>query len=74
MATTLYKTRQGEAVDEICYRVFESTANGVVEETYRLNQNLADYGDALPSGLLIVLPDVDALWAQTTANATDISL
>lgn len=74
MATTTYRTRDGETVDEICFRVFDSTANRVVEETYKLNQNLAEYGETLPSGLLIVLPDVAAIKAQTTANATDISL
>jgi phage tail protein X len=74
MATTLYRTREGETVDEICFRVLDTTAGGVVEETLRLNQNLADYGETLPSGLLIVLPDVQALTTASTANATDISL
>jgi phage tail protein X len=69
MSTTLYRTREGETVDEICFRVFDSTANNVVEETYRLNQNLAEYGETLPSGLLIVLPDVAAIAIARNSNA-----
>jgi phage tail protein X len=69
MSTTLYQTREGETVDEICYRVLDTTANNVVEETYRINQNLADYGDALPSGLLITLPDVAAIAISRNRNA-----
>lgn len=74
MSTTTYRTKEGETLDEICFRVLDTTSNRVVEEALLLNQNLADYGPELPAGLLITLPDVDAIAVAQNRNAQSLML
>ncbi|HWL51362.1 MAG TPA: tail protein X [Chthoniobacteraceae bacterium] len=56
-----YQTKEGEAVDAICYRYYGQTSNGEVEATYEANRelDLASYGPTLPAGLVITLPVVE---------------
>ena len=74
MSTTTYRTKEGETLDEICFRVLDTTSNRVVEEALLLNQHLADYGPELPAGLLITLPDVDAIAVAQNRNAQSLML
>ncbi|MFV0576059.1 MAG: tail protein X [Vibrio sp.] len=51
----LYRTRDGDVLDEICYREY-GTSNAVIA-VLEANPRLADQGAYLPSGLLIKLPE-----------------
>ena len=59
MAAT-YITSDGEMVDQIAFAYYGSTANRVVEQLLEANPGLADYGPALPAGVAITLPVIDA--------------
>lgn len=62
MATQL-RTIQNDTVDALCWRHYGRTA-GVVEAVLDANPGLADHGPQLPTGLLVILPDL-----QTPAPA-----
>lgn len=65
MATT-YRTREGDMVDDICWRHYgrESAVIDVMEA----NPGLADFGAILPSGIQITLPDLPTPVAQESAS------
>lgn len=52
-----YRTKDGEMLDEILWRIFDTTNKQVLEKTLLLNPGLADYGPTLPPGLLLELPE-----------------
>lgn len=54
---TIYTTRQNEMIDSICRRVF-GDESGYVERVYDANPGLAELPMVLPTGTLIVLPDL----------------
>lgn len=51
--------RDGETVDEVCWRVLGRTA-AVTEQALELNPGLADLGPQLPGGTSVRLPDPPA--------------
>lgn len=53
----VYRTQDGDMVDEICYLHYGRTT-GTVEAVYAVNAGLAEYGPVLPAGVLIELPDI----------------
>lgn len=53
----LYTTREGDMVDWICWRHY-GVQSGAVEAVLEANRGLAEYGDALPAGLEITLPEI----------------
>lgn len=57
MASTTYRTRQGEVLDLICLRHYGDRP-GMVERVLDVNSGLADLGAVLPMGTLIALPDL----------------
>lgn len=63
---TLYTSKQGDMVDEICQAYYGRTS-GAVEAVYEANNGLADLGPVLEAGVSIVLPDVPE---PKTARAT----
>lgn len=67
-----YLTREGDMVDEICWRYYGRTEK-TTEAVYRRNPFLAKHPAILPAMLLIVLPVVDSrnadgikLWNYST--------
>lgn len=58
-----YRTRAGDTVDLIAWRHYGTTAGGVVEQVLAANPGLADRGAQLPGGLIVLLPDVEAVTA-----------
>lgn len=56
-----YTTKDGDVIDEIVFRYFGATA-GIVEQVLELNRpiSLADHGPVLPSGLVIMFPQIEA--------------
>lgn len=53
-----YVTSEGDQVDAIAAKYYGSTSNRVSEQVLEANPGLADYGPALPAGLIIALPDI----------------
>lgn len=56
----------GETVDLICRRRY-GDESGYVEAVYDANRGIAAYGPILPAGVVIVLPEVDAITQADTA-------
>ncbi|GAA3911751.1 tail protein X [Gibbsiella dentisursi] len=56
-------TRDGDTVDEICWRHYGKT-QGVTEQVYEANPGLCELGAIVPAGRVIHLPAV-ADTAQT---------
>ena len=51
------RTVDGDRLDALC-RAHYGAQSGVVEAVLEANPGLADYGPALPAGLLVTLPDL----------------
>lgn len=51
------RTQQHDTVDALCWRHYGRTA-GVVEAVLDANPGLADHGAVLPTGLLVILPEL----------------
>ncbi|KAA5606838.1 phage tail protein [Roseospira marina] len=68
--SALYRTRDGDTVDWICWRHY-GTASGPVEAVLDANPGLAAYGPSLPAGLLITLPDRAAPAAASVVRIWD---
>ncbi|HQS69236.1 MAG: phage tail protein [Novosphingobium sp. 28-62-57] len=49
--------REGETVDEVCWRVLGRTSN-VTEQVLELNPGIAALGAKLPAGTELLLPDL----------------
>ena len=54
---TEYMTRDGDMLDEICLNFYGKT-EGMVEEVLKVNRELADVGEVLPSRIKIMLPEI----------------
>ncbi|MDT8428482.1 MAG: tail protein X [Pseudomonadales bacterium] len=54
----LYRAKEGEMVDEICWLRYGKT-RGVVEKVLAANPGLAAKGPRLPAGTLVELPEID---------------
>ena len=52
-----YTTRENDVLDEIVWRYYGAQDNGLLEAVLEANRGLADYGQELPTGLTITLPD-----------------
>lgn len=50
-----YRTKNGDVVDAIAWKVYGR--DGMAVAIYEANPGLADLGPVLPAGLLIALPD-----------------
>ncbi len=55
--TATYRTRQGDMLDEICWRHY-GRQSGAVEAVLAANPGLADLGPVLPVDVAVVLPDL----------------
>jgi phage tail protein X len=56
MASAIYRTKDGDMVDLICFRHYGRTAD-VTEAVLAANPGLAARGPVLAAGIEIVLPD-----------------
>ena len=54
---TRRRTVDGDRLDALC-RAHYGAQSGIVEAVLEANPGLADYGPALPAGLLVTLPDL----------------
>jgi phage tail protein X len=66
---TIYRTRDGDVLDRICYAHYgyESAVVDVLTE----NKGLVELGVILPSGIEIILPDLTAPVADSGVNLWD---
>jgi phage tail protein X len=53
----LYRTRDGDVLDKICWDYYQRTRD-IVEIVLEVNPGLADLGPVFPAGILVELPDV----------------
>ena len=53
----IYTTRQNDLLDDVVFRFYGDTDNGIVETVLEANRGLADHGPILPAGIDIELPD-----------------
>jgi len=67
---TLYRTRDGDMVDEICWR-FYGDRTGAAEAVLEANPGLADRGAILPAGLTVTLPDLRTPQAPAVVRLWD---
>ena len=51
----IYTTRDGDMLDDICYRHYGQSA-GMVEAVLEVNPGLADQGPVFASGITMTLP------------------
>lgn len=66
-----YRTRDGDTVDLIAFKVYGNTAGGIVERVLDANPGVADRGPVLPGGLILTLPAIET---ATTAVAEGVKL
>lgn len=55
--SVIYRTREGDVLDWICWKHYKKQS-GVVEAVLEANNGLANFGDILPAGLEIILPEL----------------
>jgi len=53
-----YLTRQGDILDDLCFRIYGKQEAGQVEAVLLANQNLGDIALELPAGVIITFPDL----------------
>ncbi|MEX3924417.1 tail protein X [Paraburkholderia sp. BR10936] len=70
MATT-YTTKDGDTADSIAWAYYGTLGGRVVEQLLDANTGLADYGPLLPQGVVITLPDIAQVPAQTSVRLWD---
>lgn len=67
---TIYRTRRGDMLDQICWRHY-GQQSGAVERVLEANPGLADRGPVLPEGLEVTLPDAAPAPARTPIRLWD---
>lgn len=60
-----YITRQNDILDDVVFRYYGDTDNGIVEIVLEANRGLADHGPILPAGIEVELPDRPAVSKPT---------
>jgi phage tail protein X len=64
--STLYRTIQGDRLDQICKRHYGTERNRITEIVLSANQGLAALGPLYNTGLSIFLPDISTTPASTS--------
>lgn len=60
MTATTYNTRANDVLDHVVWRYYGRQDSGLVEDVLEANRGLADYGQELPAGLTITMPEAPA--------------
>ena len=53
-----YRTSDGDTMDYIAWKFYETLEGRVVEQLLDANQGIADLGPVLPAGVLVKMPDI----------------
>lgn len=64
-----YRTKENEALDWICFQHYRDS--NVIPRVLEANPGLADYGELLPAGLVIELPELPSAPLQDTIRLWD---
>ena len=64
-------TLQGETLDFVIFRVFGRVDDKLLDQTYQLNPELAEFGTTLPEGIIVKLPDMPASTEKPTLHLWD---
>jgi phage tail protein X len=65
MSVTKYLTREGDILDDLCFRIYGKQDAGQVEAVLLANPNLSEVALELPAQTVITFPDL-----TTEAKAT----
>lgn len=52
-----YRTKQGDVLDAVVFKHYDGQPN-TLEKVLEANRGLAGYGEVLPAGIAITLPDI----------------
>ncbi len=66
----VYKSRDGDVVDEIAWRQYGVVDAGILRLVMNANPGIADHGPRLPAGVTVVLPEIQ----QPASVAEGVSL
>lgn len=69
--TQRYMASEGDTVDFIAWRVYGTQEARVVERVLEANPGLADFGETLPAGTVVVLPELDTASERTGVRLWD---
>lgn len=53
-----YRTSEGDTLDYIAWKFYETLDGRVVEQLLDANPGIADLGPVLPAGVLVKMPDI----------------
>lgn len=53
-----YRTSDGDTVDYIAWKYYQTLEGRVVEQLLEANPGIADLGPVLPAGVLLTMPDI----------------
>lgn len=53
-----YMTSDGDTVDYIAWKYYQTLEGRVVEQLLEANPGIADLGPVLPAGVLLTMPDI----------------
>ena len=72
MADRIYRTKQGDMLDWICWHHYGKSP-GYVEKVLEYNRDprLSDQRSELPPGIIVLLPDITPEPVQTTIKLWD---
>lgn len=56
-----YRTSEGDTADYVAWKHYGTQSGQVVERLVAANPGLADLGPVLPAGVLITLPELEAV-------------
>lgn len=56
-----YRTSEGDTADYIAWKYYGTQEGQVVERLVDANPGLADYGPLLPAGIIVELPELEAV-------------
>ena len=65
-----YRTSENDMLDWIAWKHY-GTQDGIVEAILEANPGLADKGDKLPAGLIIILPEIQLPKTDTIVRLWD---
>ncbi|NKC11800.1 MAG: phage tail protein [Gammaproteobacteria bacterium] len=67
----IYRTREGDMLDAICWRHYRCQSGGTVEAVLEANPGLSDGGVIVPAGVRISLPMLAEPQAARTVRLWD---
>jgi phage tail protein X len=67
----IYRTKDGDVLDDIVARYYGDQENRIVELVLEANPGLADLGPIMPAGVDVVMPERPPVVARRTTKLWD---